>query len=61
MWHDLSVALALLLVMEGILPFLRPQGWRRIMSVVTQQSDEALRIFGLTCMLVGVGLLYVVR
>jgi len=59
-WHDLWAALALLLVMEGILPFIRPQRWRQIMNTVVQQPDASLRIMGFASMLIGAGLLYVI-
>ncbi|MDJ0805685.1 MAG: DUF2065 domain-containing protein [Gammaproteobacteria bacterium] len=61
MWHDLGVALALLLVLEGILPFLNPEGMRRMMLSIAQQNNRALRISGLVSMIMGVVLLYVVN
>ena len=61
MWHDLWVALALLLVMEGIFPFLNPEGMRRMMLMIAQQNNRAMRISGLISMLCGVALLYLVN
>ena len=61
MWHDLLVALALLLVIEGILPFLNPEGMRRAMRVLVEMSDANLRFAGLTSMIIGCLLLYVAR
>ena len=61
MWHDLWVALALLLVLEGIWPFLSPDSMRRMLLSVAQQESRALRISGLVSMLCGVGLLYLVH
>lgn len=61
MWHDLGVALALLLVIEGIFPFLNPEGMRRMMLSIAQQNNHALRISGLVSMACGVGLLYLVN
>jgi uncharacterized protein len=61
MWHDLWAALALVLVVEGILPFIKPKRWRDLMTQIGGQSDDTLRFMGLTSMLVGVGLLYAVR
>lgn len=55
MWHDLLVALALMLVIEGVLPFFSPEGARRTMLSMTQLSDSQLRNGGL--MLMGLGLL----
>ncbi len=51
-------ALALMLVMEGILPFLAPTAWRDTFSRMIQLSDGQLRFMGLASMLVGVALLY---
>ena len=50
-------ALALMLVFEGLLPFLSPQTWRRAFERVTQLSDGQIRFFGLTCMVLGLLLL----
>jgi uncharacterized protein len=61
MWHDLLVALALLLVIEGVLPFMSPAGLRRAMLLMSQMDDRALRITGLISMSVGLLLLYWVR
>ena len=61
MWHDIGVALALLLVIEGIWPFIGPDSMRRMLLSVAQQESRALRISGLVSMLCGVGLLYLVN
>ena len=61
MWQDLWVALALMLVLEGILPFLSPDGFRRMLIAVVQLDDRSVRISGLVSMLIGVGLLYLVH
>ena len=61
MWHDLLVAFALVLVLEGIVPFLNPQTMRRAMLALAQMNDSTLRFAGLTVMVVGCLLLYAVR
>ena len=61
MWQDLFAALALVFVFEGMLPFLRPEAWRRTMGRIADQTDTSLRIIGLISMLMGVVLLYVIR
>lgn len=58
---DLLTAVALLLVLEGILPFANPQGLRRAMLQLAQLDDRALRLAGLFSMLLGAGLLYWLR
>jgi len=61
MWHDLFSALALVMVIEGLLPFLNPAGFRRAMLAMTEMSDRQLRSASLFSMLAGVVLLYLVR
>jgi uncharacterized protein len=47
-------ALALVLVLEGLFPFLSPGGWRQAFLKLTQLRDGQLRFFGLTAILIGV-------
>jgi uncharacterized protein len=61
MWKELGVAVALLLVVEGILPFANPEGLRRMLQSVSQLSDTQLRFAGISSMLLGVLLLYILR
>jgi len=61
MWHDLLVATALLLILEGIFPFLNPQGLRQMLAMMAQMDDKSLRIGGLVSMIIGVILLYIVN
>ncbi|MGE0113334.1 MAG: DUF2065 domain-containing protein [Steroidobacteraceae bacterium] len=60
-WSDLLAALALYLVLEGILPFANPGALRRAMARFTALSDPQLRIAGLLSMLAGLMLLFVAR
>lgn len=55
---DLLVALALVMVIEGILPFLAPAIYRRALMTMAGEGDHTLRLVGLISMLIGVGLLY---
>ncbi len=61
MWDDLWVAMALLLVLEGIVPFLSPRGFKQMMQSVLRTEDRHLRIAGLVSMLAGVLLLYLIH
>jgi hypothetical protein len=61
MWDDVVRAIALLLVFEGMLPFLSPDGWRQAMIQAGKLSDKTLRIIGLVSMLAGVLILYLVH
>ena len=60
-WQDLLAALALVLVIEGMVPFLNPQSLRRLLETVSQLDDRTLRITGFISMLCGVVMLYIVR
>jgi uncharacterized protein YjeT (DUF2065 family) len=61
MFHDLLVAIALMLVLEGILPFVSPEGFRRTVYTVASMDAQVLRWGGLVSMALGVGLLYLVN
>lgn len=61
MWDDLLVAVALMLVIEGLFPFASPSALRSALSEFTRMSDRALRLTGLASMAAGVLLLYLVR
>jgi uncharacterized protein YjeT (DUF2065 family) len=50
-------AMALVLVIEGLLPFLSPGTWRRVFERAVQLSDGQIRFFGLTSMVLGLVLL----
>ena len=51
------LALALMLILEGVLPFLAPTLWRDTFRRITQMSDGQIRFVGLSSMLVGLLLL----
>lgn len=53
----LFTALALMLVLEGILPFLFPDKWRQAFLRITTMNDGQIRFFGLTSMVLGLILL----
>ena len=54
----LWLALALVLVFEGLLPFLNPQGWRRMFVQLLGLQDGQIRFFGLISILLGVALIW---
>lgn len=57
---DLLVgAFALMLVIEGLLPFFSPRVWRSVFERATRLSDSQLRFIGLSSMLAGLATLYV--
>jgi hypothetical protein len=60
-WGQLGAALALMCVVEGLLPFLRPSATRRLFARLQELSDRDLRIGGLCTMAAGIVLLILVR
>lgn len=58
MWETLGKAICLMLILEGILPFLYPGRWRQLVAALATVSDRQLRISGLACMLIGLLALY---
>ncbi len=61
MWSNLLVAFALVLVIEGIMPFINPEGLKKVFIMASQMDNATLRFVGLTRMLFGVVLLYIVH
>jgi len=61
MWNELLAAIALVLVIEGIIPFLAPDKFRQTMAKLTQLPDQVLRMIGLASMTLGIVLLYILR
>ena len=52
------IALALVLVLEGVLPLVSPGGWRRTFQRLLEFQDGQLRFFGLCSILIGLALLW---
>jgi uncharacterized protein YjeT (DUF2065 family) len=61
MWNELLVAIALVLVFEGIIPFLAPDKFRQALARLLQLPDQALRMMGLVSMTLGIIFLYILR
>jgi uncharacterized protein YjeT (DUF2065 family) len=61
MWSDLWAALALVMVIEGLLPALSPRGYRKAMLAMTQMDGRSLRITGLVSMVAGALFLYLIK
>jgi len=59
MASTLLLAFALMLILEGVLPFLAPGVWRDAFRRITQLTDGQIRFFGLTSMLIGLLLLVI--
>ena len=61
MWDELLAAFGLMLVLEGILPFLNPAAFRQTLLRISQMEDRVLRLAGLGGMGLGVVVLYFFR
>jgi len=57
MLDDVGRAIGLMLVFEGIMPFLAPERWRNMAEVLATIDDRSMRIIGLLSMLGGLALL----
>lgn len=60
-WRDLFTALALVLVLEGMLPFVSPERWRKMLDLIHDMDNARLRKFGAGSMVVGLVLLYIIK
>ena len=60
-WADLLAGLAFYLILEGLLPFLSPQRWRRSLAALAALDENRLRMFGLAAVIAGLVLLFSVR
>lgn len=60
-WQVLPVAIALVFIVEGMLPFISPNRWRAMLAVAEQMDDRKIRNIGLGSMLFGVVILYLVH
>ncbi len=61
MTSSLLLALALMLVIEGLLPFVAPRVWRETFRRVTEMTDGQIRFIGLTSILIGLLVMAVFR
>ncbi len=61
MWQEFWIAICLVLVIEGLLPFLMPDVWRKSVLQMAQLNDQSLRWVGLISMVLGTVALYIVN
>ncbi|BFM12996.1 DUF2065 domain-containing protein [Simiduia litorea] len=61
MWEELGKAFCLMLVIEGIIPFLNPGRWRGLVVTMATVNDRQLRTMGFASMVIGAGLLYIIK
>jgi hypothetical protein len=60
-WHVLAAAIALVFIIEGMLPFISPDRWRKLLAMADQMEDRVIRNIGLGSMVFGVIILYLVH
>lgn len=60
-WTEILTAVALVLIIEGLLPFASPGRYRQMVAEMVRLSDNHIRSVGLIIIIVGLVLLYVVR
>ena len=61
MWQTLLTAFALMLVLEGVFPFIAPRRWRDVFRRAAELADGQVRFLGLSSMIVGLILLILFR
>ena len=61
MWETFLMAVALMLILEGMLPFLSPQTWREAFRKLIEINVHQIRFIGLTSMLIGLMILLLVN
>ncbi|WGL15079.1 DUF2065 domain-containing protein [Microbulbifer bruguierae] len=61
MWEELARAIGLVLIIEGVLPFLYPRRWRALVQQLASVDNRSLRTAGLISMLAGITLLILIR
>ncbi len=61
MWHEILIAGALMLVLEGLLPILNPSLFRQMMLSASQMSDQQLRWTGMISLLIGAITIYFLK
>ena len=60
-WTEILTAVALLMIIEGMLPFVGPGRYKQLVAQIARLDDNQLRMFGLISMIAGLLLLFFVR
>lgn len=60
-WSDLGAAIALMFIIEGMMPFINPGTFRQMLEMVSKMEERSVRTLGAVWMFLGIGLLYWVR
>jgi uncharacterized protein YjeT (DUF2065 family) len=60
-WTDFLAALAIVCIIEGVMPFINPPGMKRLLAKLAAMEERELRLGGLFSMLIGLAILFLVR
>lgn len=60
-WTEILTAVALVLVLEGMMPFISPRKYREMVAEISRLGDNQVRTVGFVVMIVGVVVLFLVR
>jgi uncharacterized protein len=60
-WSDLLAAIAIVCIIEGVMPFINPPGMKRLLAKLAALEERQLRLGGLFSMLIGLAILFLVR
>ena len=60
-WSDLGAAVALMLIIEGMMPFINPKTFRQMLEMVNQMQERSIRTLGAVWMGLGIVVLYWAR
>ena len=60
-WTDLLAALAIVFIIEGVMPFINPASVKRLLAKLAAMEEREMRVVGFISMLVGLAILYLVR
>jgi hypothetical protein len=60
-WQELTTAFCLMLILEGMLPFLYPNRWKKLVAQLAEVDSRSMRIMGFASMFIGTALLYVIQ
>ena len=61
MFVEIATAVCLMLIIEGILPFLYPGRWRQLVAKLASTDDNRLRLMGLVSMAIGLAVLFAIN
>ena len=59
-WQDLLTAIALLLILEGLLPFVSPETIKKVYKTMVETPENSLRMFGFASIVAGLIMLYLI-